>query len=202
MSYKSDAWKKIVPEDIQQLYEVHDFKHAATILRYEFEDEYNEIINGLRQFRLSKNDIIEGGGNESQIPKKFSSILRPKWVEMKLKLKMVVNDEEELNHDTHWIDYVNGRVAFDLEWNSKDQTFDRDLFAFKSFFDCNRISVGILVTRSGDLNPLFDSLGVKKKYGASTTHMGKLLPRLNANRNGGCPILVFGIKQGLVEGVT
>ncbi len=28
--------------------------------------------------------------------------------------------------DGHKIDYVKGRVAFDLEWNSKDQTFDRD----------------------------------------------------------------------------
>lgn len=200
MSYKSNAWKGIIPPDIQDLYEIHDFKHAATILRFEFEPEFQEIIEALRRFRLSKDDIVEGGGNESKIPKKFSSILRPRWEEMKLKLKMVVNDEEELNHDTHWIDYVNGRVAFDLEWNSKDQTFDRDLFAFKSFFDCNRISVGILVTRSEDLNPLFANLGIKHKYGASTTHMGKLLPRLNANRNGGCPILVFGIKQGLVEG--
>lgn len=28
----------------------------------------------------------------------------------------------------HNIDFLKGRVAFDLEWNSKDQTFDRDLF--------------------------------------------------------------------------
>src|SRR3546814_4372321 len=27
--------------------------------------------------------------------------------------------------DGHKIDYVKGKVAFDLEWNSKDQTFDR-----------------------------------------------------------------------------
>jgi CRISPR-associated protein Csd2 len=33
------------------------------------------------------------------------------------------------------------------------------------------------------------------KYGASTTQIGKLLPRLEAGRNGGCPILVFGITR-------
>ncbi len=38
----------------------------------------------------------------------------------------------------------------------------------------------------------------KDKYGASTTHMGKLLPRLNAGRNGGCPVLVFGITQNII----
>jgi hypothetical protein len=37
------------------------------------------------------------------------------------------------------------------------------------------------------------------KYGASTTWMGKLLYRLNAGRNGGCPVLVFGITPKCVS---
>jgi CRISPR-associated protein Csd2 len=32
-----------------------------------------------------------------------------------------------------------------------------------------------------------------KKYGASTTWWGKLVYRLNAGRNGGCPVLAVGI---------
>lgn len=28
------------------------------------------------------------------------------------------------------------KIAFDVEWNSKDQTFDRDLYAFRSFSEC------------------------------------------------------------------
>lgn len=198
MSYSSSKWQEIIPKEIQSLYEIHDFKHAATILRYEFQDEFNDIMNTLLAFRIKTSDITARGGSESNIPKTFSSILRPRWKEEKLRLKMVVDDVEEMNHDTHWIDYVNGRVAFDLEWNSKDQTFDRDLFAFKSFFDCNKISVGVLVTRSNDLDPLFIELGIRQKYGASTTHMGKLLPRLLAGRNGGCPILVFGLTRKLI----
>ena len=93
-----------------------------------------------------------------------------------------------------------------MEWNSKDQTFDRDLYAFRTFFDYDKISVGILVTRSNDLDLYFYSLGynsegkrIKDKYGSSTTHMKKLLPRLEAGRNGGCPILVFGITQKLLS---
>jgi len=34
---------------------------------------------------------------------------------------------------------------------------------------------------------------VADKYGASTTHLDKLLPRLEGG--GGCPILAFGITQ-------
>jgi hypothetical protein len=113
--------------------------------------------------------------------------------------------------DGHKIDYVKGRVAFDLEWNSKDQTFDRDLYAFSAFAQCGVIDVAVLVTRSAQLNDVFRAIGpaLKKdgsieykdgiprktmeKYGASTTWMGKLLYRLNAGRNGGCPVLAVGI---------
>ena len=111
----------------------------------------------------------------------------------------VVVDSQTIQQDTHKIDYIKGRVAFDLEWNSKDQTFDRDLFAFRTFFDYNKISVGIIVTRSEDLNSLFRELGITQKYGASTTHLGKLLPRLKAGRGGGCPLLIFGITRRLLQ---
>ena len=43
----------------------------------------------------------------------------------------------------------------------------------------------------------YKSLGKKvaDKYGASTTHMDKLMPRLEGGGGGGCPILVFGITR-------
>ena len=120
------------------------------------------------------------------------------WAEGKLKAKLIV-DDTEITSDTHKIDYLKNKIAFDLEWNSKDQTFDRDLYAFRAFFDYHRISMGILVTRSQELNPYFRKLGLFQKYGASTTHMGKLLPRLNAGRSGGCPVLVLGITTRLLK---
>ena len=107
--------------------------------------------------------------------------------------------------DGHNIDFVKNRVAFDLEWNSKDQTFDRDLLAMRTYYDCDIISAGIIVTRSEELNEIFrstignDGKALIKKYGASTTWMGKLLPRLDSRRNGGCPILAVGIKKQCVS---
>ncbi|MDO9319121.1 MAG: BglII/BstYI family type II restriction endonuclease [Gammaproteobacteria bacterium] len=207
------TWQNYVPEDIQNLYEIHDFKHAAAILANEFEEEFAEICTALRGFKLDPEDITTAGGNESRIPKKFSELLRPTgWVETKLRSRHIV-DDIEITHDTHKVDYLKGRVAFDLEWNSKDQTFDRDLYAFRSFFDYDKISLGILVTRSNQLDQVIAGLGkyidsygtersYKQKYGASTTHMGKLLPRLKSGRNGGCPILVFGITPRLINPVV
>ena len=203
-------WKDYIPVDIADLYEIHDFKHAAAILANEFPNEARELYQALRTFRFSLEDIKKPGGNESDFPKKFSKLLRPQhWKEKKLTAKTVVG-ERTITSDTHKVDYLKGRVAFDFEWNSKDQTYDRDLYAFRSFFDFDEISVGVLVTRSNQLDPLIANLGsykdpntgkkklYKAKYGASTTHMGKLLPRLRAGRNGGCPVLVFGITPQLL----
>ena len=36
-------WHKYIPEDIAELYEVHDFKHAAAILSQEFPTEFEEV---------------------------------------------------------------------------------------------------------------------------------------------------------------
>ena len=194
-------WSDFIPNDVSRVYEVEDRHHAAAILANEFPQEFSELCRVLRNFRLTSNDIKIMGGNESPIPKKISAMLRPLgWQEKKLKTKMLA-DNVEAHVDTHKIDFLKGRVALEMEWNSKDQTFDRDLFAFRTFFEYGQISVGILVTRSSSLDSLFDEMGkdIKRKYGASTTHMSKLLPRLKAGRGGGCPILAFGITRHLVK---
>jgi len=194
------TWEDHLPKSLGDLYEIYDYRHAAALLATEFPQEFSELCEAFMAFRISVADIITPGGNESTIPKKISALLRPKgWREEQLKAELVV-DGNSIQADTHKVDYLKGRVAFDLEWNSKDQTFDRDLFAFRSFHEFNKISVGVLMTRSANLNDVFGSLGkdIKQKYGASTTWMGKLIPRLNAGRAGGCPLLILGITPNLI----
>ena len=50
--------------------------------------------------------------------------------------------------------------------------------------------------RAIDLPTEIDFLAVSS-YGASTTHLSKLLPRIRGGGGAGCPILVFGIKKSL-----
>jgi hypothetical protein len=232
---QTDIERYISPR-VRNLYEVYSYRHAAAILGNEFPSQMHEIEQALLAFRITMQEIGTPGGNESEMPRKFSRVLRPAgWVETRLQGDLQVRakeyDEELLDGgktrkvrrpdtaprmienfiDGHKIDYVKGRVAFDMEWNSKDQTFDRDLYALRAFHECGIISLGVLVTRSASLNPVFavapryDKDGepikgetVRTKYGASTTWMGKLLYRLNAGRHGGCPVLVFGITPKLI----
>ena len=98
---------------------------------------------------------------------------------------------------THSIDCFKNRIALEIEWNNKDPFFDRDLNNFRLLFDLRAVSVGVIVTRCDELQNIFDELGRGSSYGASTTHMAKLLPRIQGGGGAGCPILVFGIRRTL-----
>jgi hypothetical protein len=51
------------------------------------------------------------------------------------------------------------------------------------------------VTRDSELQEIFDALGKGSSYGNSTTHLDKLLPRLEGGGGGGCPVVVFAITK-------
>lgn len=75
--------------------------------------------------------------------------------------------------------------------------FDRDLNNFRLLFDLRAVSVGVIITRADALQDIFDALGRGSSYGSSTTHMSKLIPRIEGGSGGGCPILVLGISKEL-----
>ncbi len=198
-------WETMLPESLRMKYEIYSFNHAIEILTQAYNKEFAETVDALDNLNIMMSDLIKSGGNESAIPKKLSEILRPLgWQEVKISGDLLVilrtrNPSSETQHtiknyiDGHNIDYVKGKVALDMEWNSKDQTFDRDLYAFRTFYECGVIACGIIITRSERLNQVFAQAGILHKYGASTTWMGKLIPRIQSGRHGGCPLLVFGI---------
>ena len=215
------ANEKYIETDIQKNFEFYDYGHALEILYESFPSEWAEIQNALRKLELSVDDILKAGGNESPVPKKFDDVLYPcGWREIRISGDLIVKKyprqkvqrrgrfaDEPFEIETikgyidgHNIDFLKNKVAFDLEWNSKDQTFDRDLLAMRTYFDCGLIDVGVIVTRAEDLNDIFRDMGILSKYGASTTWIGKLLYRLESRRNGGCPILAVGIRKGCIKG--
>lgn len=225
-----------IPESIRKKFRVASYKKAASVLRYGMNDEFSEVVEALEKFEITTDMIRKPGGNESEIPKVVSGLLRPlSWYETTISGDLIITKSwreqigtsskgkpiSELKQefftrskyvDGHKIDYVKNRLAFDFEWNSKDQTFDRDLYAFAAFAESGAIDAAIIVTRDTSLNNVFKEIGqaldkngnpafkedgspmpLMPKYGASTTWWGKLIYRLNAGRNGGCPVLALGI---------
>ncbi len=189
----------LFPESVRINYEIHEWKHATTILHGDFPDEWANLIATLTEFRLKKSWITVGGGRKSLVSDWLDSKLAELgWEEKSFDTKMVVDDVENLS-PTHKIDCYKNRVALEIEWNNKDPFFDRDLNNFRLLFDLRAISVGIIITRCDELQEIFNELGRGSSYGASTTHMGKLLPRIQGGSGGGCPILVLGIRRSLFE---
>jgi len=215
---------ELLPEGFQQKYEVKSFRNAASLLIAAHGEQMGELFGVLNSFEVSMADVLEPGGNKGRIAKKLEALLQPLgWNETRISGDLIVRRQsrvlntpkkpkfkraEEISLlenflDGHQIDFVKGRIAFDLEWNSKDQTFDRDLYAMRAFYECGIIDAGVILTRATDLNAMLvdiasrlDALkSFKNKYGASTTWMGKLDYRVNAGRAGGCPILALGIKE-------
>jgi hypothetical protein len=185
----------------------------AAILANSFPAELAEIEAALLAFRITQRDIGMPGGNESDMPKKFSRTLRPVgWVESRIQGDLLVRMQEydelflpsgkvkkvkrsestprmiENFIDGHKIDYVKGRVAFDLEWNSKDQTFDRDLYALRAFHECGLISAGVMVTRSEKLNPVFDVVPQLNKAGEEVGKTVRAKIRCQHDMDGQAPV--------------
>lgn len=210
---------------ISERFEIFSYRNAATILRNNFPRQWQDLIAALESFRISRSMIREPGGSKSRIAYYVDSLFDDPWREARISADLHVRLTDPKRQDLvldsyirkgyldgHRIDFVKERVALDLEWNSKDQTYDRDLYAFSAFYEAGAIDMGILLTRGSSMdNAFFRSLGnvlkkdgsdgtepVHKKYGASTTWMGKLLYRLDAGRNGGCPVLAIGITPACV----
>lgn len=222
----------LIPSALLEKYEIHSYRNAARILAGACPNEFMELLAALGKFKIATDSMVRGGGNKSAIAYEVDDLLNPLgWFETRIKGHMLVETTTmALNPlygskksakkikpdirqymiknmiDGHKIDFVKGRVAFDMEWNSKDQTFDRDLYAMRAFYEAGIINVGVLLTRDTTLKDMFAEIGkrvaikdFKSKYGASTTWMGKLTYRLDAGRAGGCPILAIGIKPSVVE---
>ncbi|MEM6305389.1 MAG: BglII/BstYI family type II restriction endonuclease [Pseudomonadota bacterium] len=214
--------------DLATRYSVTSYRSAATILAQRAPREWASILQILRDFTISTREIRMPGGNEMNATARFGALAEQAGfhtqvrieADLTVKLRSGKGDtapivDEVLREDfihNHLVDFWRGRVAFDYEWNSKDQTYDRDLYAFRSFFEAGVIDVGVIVTRALP-HAYFKSLGyaldkhgretdktVAAKFGASTTGTHKLISRIGAGRSGGCPVLAIGILPGNVTG--
>jgi hypothetical protein len=187
--------RSIVPADIAALFEVHEWRNGLAILSTARPNEWKDILAVLREFRLLRSSILKPGGRKSTIAEKLDGhFFRLDWKEKGFKTKIVV-DDAEYDAPTHKVDCYKNRVALEVEWNNKDPFYDRDLNNFRLLFELRAIDVGLIITRCDELQDIFDELGRGPSYGSSTTHMGKLLPRIEGGGGGGCPIVVFGIRK-------
>ena len=72
-----DRWMELIPETIRSRYDLYNFNSAVEILSQTHVNAFAEIMDTLDRFQMELSDISEKGGNESNVPKKLSALLRP-----------------------------------------------------------------------------------------------------------------------------
>lgn len=186
--------KEHFPEPIPTKFRIYNYRHADIILRYGFPDEYRDLVKVLSEYQLLYSHILQPGGNKGPIAmgleRTFSEL---GWIEKKWDIDVLI-DGDSRDSPTHKVDYYRNRIAVETEWNNKDPFYDRDLNNFRLLHALDIISVGVIITRATELHEVLYTLRNRGSYGASTTHHGKLLPKIAGGGAAECPLLIFAIK--------
>lgn len=147
-----------LPAFVAQNYECHEWKHASAILSQDFPDEWDALLELLIAFRLRKSWIVSGGGNKTKLAAYIDGFLASRgWVEKQFRTAIEV-DGKRLDSPTHKVDCYKNGVALEIEWNNKDPFYERDLNNFRLLFDLRAVSVGIVITRSDELQGILTIL--------------------------------------------
>ncbi|MDQ3692702.1 MAG: restriction endonuclease [Chloroflexota bacterium] len=191
------AIRALYPANVRTSYEIHEWRNASAVFSMVHPAEWSELMGVLQAFQLKHSYIIKGGGNKSRVAAFFDSYLyRIGWTEVLFDTSITVN-QISYNVPTHKVDCFKNKIALEVEWNNKDPFFDRDLNNFRLLFELRTVDVGVIITRTDGLQAIVKSIGRGGSFGAATTHMGKLLPKIDGGGAGGCPVLVFGIEPSL-----
>src|SRR5438046_10272855 len=117
----------LVPEDLRNLYAVREWRSATGVLATACPNEWTDIIEVLRAFRLLRSEILTAGGGLSPISQQINAAFDGRgWKEKSFATRIVV-DETEYIRPTHGEHGFMGRVGLEPEWNNNDQQSARAL---------------------------------------------------------------------------
>ncbi|KZC36018.1 hypothetical protein RHOFW510R12_29765 [Rhodanobacter sp. FW510-R12] len=182
------------------------------------------MIVALNQFAPTLDELRSGGGGRTVFVKRFDdSLAAMKDQEQTVWGKQNISISKELALDGTTLKKVRTRgheidmfgkgsvdnplpgIAVEMEWNNKDPFFDRDLLSFQALHKEGVIAIGVIITRGPELQALIGNTIQSRdrgcKYGQSSTHWDKLLPRVNLGGGGECPLLLVGIEPERVDGI-
>jgi hypothetical protein len=183
--------KNLLPDDIRDAYQIEERHHASSILKTDFPQQWKDLVEVLREFKLRKTDCAKKGGNKSPIARAIDGLFFERgWVEKSFEIKVTADGHETLA-PTHHVDYYKSRIAVETEWNNKDPFFDRDLTTFRLLFELNVLSVGIIITRADELQELFIELGNSRLPGNQQRTCPSSFPRCIIARPVVAPFLLL-----------
>ncbi len=188
-----------IPQAVRDRFRIEERGHASAILASDYPNEFSDLMECLGAFSLKRSHIMNPGGGRSQIPEMIDGFLRERgWGEKSFDIAITV-DGSPVPIPTHKIDNFKNEVGVEVEWNNKTEFYDRDLNNFRLLKELRVLAVGVIITRLSELRTLFTQLGEWHKYGTTSTHWDKLIPKVDGGGAGGCPLLLVGIGEACYD---
>lgn len=200
-------------------------RYADVILRESFAERAQDLEQSLKEFTPTLDELRSGGGGRTVFVKRFDESLAAKkskdnqqiWGKQNITITKSIELDGTTLRTTrtrgHEIDmFGKGTletpipgIAVEMEWNNKDPFYDRDLINFQALHHEGAIAIGVIITRGPRLQeligPTVQSQDGGFKFGQSTTHWNKLIPKVNLGGGGECPLLLIGIEPERITGV-
>lgn len=218
----------VLPGAARQHWSFVESNSAAAIMKAVCPNEWADIVEVLSTYRLDPNSWLKAGGNRGDIPEQIDSEFAKKgWCETRLDLEtkgiLYSKDHQKLGEldpvyqEGYLVDNFKNRVVIDVEWNAKDGNLDRDLAAYRSWYEAGVISAGVIITKDR-----LSLLGLARRiWGeylltlpederparmpidlttSTTTTFDKAQLRMNRGVMGTCPVLIVAANEATWNG--
>ncbi|MEQ9693103.1 BglII/BstYI family type II restriction endonuclease [Shimia sp. SDUM112013] len=144
-------------------WDVLSINFAELIVELEFKQELEELVSILlaAEFSVEEAIIKRGGGLADQTKMLTEQLVSKGWQKNNVTVSNDITFQREFDaivasSTTHEIDHLipnpEGRLlAMEIEWNNKDEFFDRDFQSIRRLYELNVIDAGIILTRGQSL---------------------------------------------------
>lgn len=199
-------------------------RYADVILRESFPSRFEDLVLALKGFHPTLDELRQGGGGRTVFVKRFDDSLKALrggvgevWDKRNIEIEKFIRvDGSEVkttrtrDHEIDMFGFGTANepvpgIAVEMEWNNKDPFYDRDLVSFQALHQEGAIAIGVIVTRSSALQEVIGKTVQSKdgglKFGQSSTHWDKLVPRVTLGGGGSCPLILIGIGPERIDGI-
>ncbi len=144
-------------------WEIQSINFADVIVREEFSKELDELADILlaSSFTIEDSIIKRGGGLADQTQELTVSLNNKGWWKNNITISNTIEFQNEFDpivssSTSHEIDHLKKNdadqvIALEIEWNNKDEFFDRDFQSIRRLYELNVIDLGVIITRGQNL---------------------------------------------------
>lgn len=148
----------ILPSGARNHWAFMETNSAAAVMKAVCPSEWADIVDVLSNYRLDPQNWLKPGGNRGDVAEQIDDLFRGKgWRETRLDLEYKgilynrnnakVGELPTIHQKGYLVDNFKNRIVLDVEWNAKDGNLDRDLAAYRSWFEAGLISAGVIITK-------------------------------------------------------